>query len=347
MPSTRVLRRQDRGHRPAVPVGSGYVLPVAALDSECAMAKHAAGGTEGTDMSDVTVLGLGAMGSALARALLGGGYDVTVWNRTAERAEPLVAEGATRASDPAVALAASPIVIACLRDYEVTQDVLSQPDVAPQLGGRMLLQLAGGSPKEAREMQRWAREVGVEYLDGEIMVYPDGIGSEDAAILVAGPEGAYRRCEPLLRSMAGAATYVGEPIGAAAAHGTAMGAVLYGSLLSAAHAALICEAEGLDVDQFATRLDEHDMPTIAGAVNDLLRRIADGRFDETQGSLRTGADGAEQMLTHALEAGLDPRFPQYVASMHRQAVEAGLGEKDESAVIEIMRASGDRPPEVP
>ena len=61
-------------------------------------------------MSDVTVVGLGAMGFALARALVKDGHDVTVWNRTASRAEPLVKEGAALAPDlaSAVPLAPSP-----------------------------------------------------------------------------------------------------------------------------------------------------------------------------------------------------------------------------------------------
>lgn len=54
-------------------------------------------------MSGVSILGLGAMGSALARALLRDGHRVTVWNRTTSKAEPLVREGAALAPDTASA----------------------------------------------------------------------------------------------------------------------------------------------------------------------------------------------------------------------------------------------------
>ena len=61
------------------------------------------------EMTDVTMIALGAMGSALARAFIGAGHSVTVWNRTAARMKPLVSLGATAASSPADAAIASPV----------------------------------------------------------------------------------------------------------------------------------------------------------------------------------------------------------------------------------------------
>ena len=75
-------------------------------------------------MSEVSVIGLGAMGSALARALLRDGHRVTVWNRTSAKAEPLVRDGALLAHGPAAAVSASPIVLVCVEDYKVTRSIL-------------------------------------------------------------------------------------------------------------------------------------------------------------------------------------------------------------------------------
>ena len=65
-------------------------------------------------MSEVTVIGLGNMGSALARVLLENGLRVTVWNRSPEKATSLVEKGAVLAPDVATAVAASPIIIICV-----------------------------------------------------------------------------------------------------------------------------------------------------------------------------------------------------------------------------------------
>ncbi len=288
-------------------------------------------------MSDVTVVGLGAMGSALARALVKDGHDVTVWNRTASRAERLVKEGAALAPDLASAVAASPVVIACLIDIPLTETLLTAPDVRPHLAGRVVVQLGGATPQEARQAERWARDSGAEYLEGEIMVYPPAIGTPEAAILVAGPEATFRRCEPLLRSMAGNITYMGEEVAAPNAYGLAMGAVLFGALLGALHGAQICAVEGLPIDSFATRLRKEDMATIGEAVHDLLERIEAGQYSDTQGPLQTGADGAEQMLQHAQETGVDPSFPEYVAGAFRRGMDAGLGHEDVAALIKVLR----------
>ncbi|MCJ7780453.1 MAG: NAD(P)-binding domain-containing protein, partial [Acidimicrobiia bacterium] len=75
-------------------------------------------------MSDVTVIGLGAMGSALAATLIEKGHAVTVWNRTAAKAAPLVSAGAVQAATPRDAVAASPVTIVCVGGYADTREVL-------------------------------------------------------------------------------------------------------------------------------------------------------------------------------------------------------------------------------
>src|SRR5690606_37357618 len=68
-------------------------------------------------MKRATVIGLGQMGSTLARLLLDSGYRVTVWNRTAAKAEPLVARGAELAPTALAAVSASRVVVVCVHDY--------------------------------------------------------------------------------------------------------------------------------------------------------------------------------------------------------------------------------------
>ncbi|WP_440081483.1 NAD(P)-binding domain-containing protein [Streptosporangium sp. LJ11] len=99
----------------------------------------------------VTVLGLGPMGRALAGAFLANGHPTTVWNRTAARAEDLVARGAIRADT-----------------------------VADALKGRTLVNLTADTPERARLMAAWAAELGVDYLDGAIMTPTPTIGGPAA-----------------------------------------------------------------------------------------------------------------------------------------------------------------------
>lgn len=293
-------------------------------------------------MSDVSVIGLGAMGSALARALLRDGHRVTVWNRTNAKAEPLVRDGAALAPDPASAVADSPVVVVSVDDYEVTYTILSQPEVRPHLAGRVMVQLSSGTPREAREGERWARDSEAEYLDGEILAYPDMIGTPEAAIVVAGAEETLRRCEPLLRSLAGGLTYLGEQVGAAAALTMAVMSVTYGALLGAIHGARVCEVEALRVDDFASRLQADDMPTIGVAVKELGERIQANQYDESQATLRTYAVAAEQFLQHARDSRIDTNFPVYVSGTLQKGMNAGLGGDDLAALIKVLRAGSEQ-----
>lgn len=288
-------------------------------------------------MNDITVIGLGMMGSAFACSLLAGGYQVTVWNRTARKAQPLIEKGAVLAKDPASAVEASPIFIVCLLNYEVTHSILSEPQVKQHLPGKVMIQLSGGTPQEAVESVHWAHCNGLQYLSGEIMVYPQKIGTQAGEILVAGESSVYQRCESLLKILAGKITYLGEQVGAPLAYGWAMGSILFGALLGALHGVRICEVEGIDINHFASRLADEDMVTVNSAIQDLLKRVREGIFDESQGTISMAADGADHLLAHANQRGLHTAFPEFTAQSFSQAVKAGLGGEDVAALIKILR----------
>jgi 3-hydroxyisobutyrate dehydrogenase-like beta-hydroxyacid dehydrogenase len=119
--------------------------------------------------TEATVIGVGSMGPALARALLRDGHRVTVWNRTSAKVEPLVRDGAVLAHGAAVAVGASLIVTVCVEDYKLTRSILGTEEVAPALAGRVPVELSTGTPQDARDAEAWARERGADYLDGAII----------------------------------------------------------------------------------------------------------------------------------------------------------------------------------
>ena len=198
------------------------------------------------------MIGLGAMGSALARAFLRAGHSVTVWNRTAARMQPLVDLGATAAPSPADAARASPVTVVCIDNYATTRRLLDEAGMLQALAGRTLIQLSTGTPAEARALAGWLNAQGVKVLDGAILPYPDGIGAADARILFAGPAAAL----PLLQAGAGQPWRRSAPCrrrnrcGGGAGHGPFDPSNCPNTLVSC-KAARVCEAEGLGVDVFA------------------------------------------------------------------------------------------------
>ncbi|WP_220347785.1 NAD(P)-binding domain-containing protein [Alkalilimnicola ehrlichii] len=142
-------------------------------------------------MSEVTVIGLGEMGSALAGALVRSGLRVTVWNRTPDKAAALVQNGAEQAVTAAAAIAASPLTIVCVSHYAATREILSSDAVRRALDGRTLVQLSTGTPKEARDLSAWVRQQGAAYLDGAILAWPSQIGGPKRQFCIRGRRRAF------------------------------------------------------------------------------------------------------------------------------------------------------------
>ncbi len=204
--------------------------------------------------SDISVIGLGAMGSALARAQLRAGHKVTVWNRDPRKAEPLAAEGAVVATSCADAIAASPVIMVCLVSYEAADHLLSQDPVRGHFAGRTVIQLSTGTPKEARHTGAWLAAAGAAYIDGSIKCYPDKVGAPESLVFAGGAPDAFARAEPFLRPVGGDLRYLGDNVAAAAALDLGALAVSVALYAGVAHGARICTSERVGADLLAAMI---------------------------------------------------------------------------------------------
>lgn len=284
-------------------------------------------------MTDVTMIGLGAMGSALARAFVGAGHTVTIWNRTAARTEPLVALGAVAANSPADAAMSSPVTVICIDNYDATRRLVADTGMLEALSEQTLIQLSTGTPKEARDLSGWLTGHGVRLLDGAIMPYPDGIGAEDAQILFAGPGDLYHACKPVLDCLGGDLRHVGEEIGAAAVLDMALLTHQLSNYLGVWHGARICEAEGLGVDVFASMFPQDDPAA------HLAWRIYRKDYDDPGATLEVWNAALDSIIEQAEQAKINREIPELISSLFRRAIALGHGSRDLATVIEVLRAA--------
>ncbi len=277
-------------------------------------------------MGDITQIGLGLMGSALARALLAGGHQVTVWNRSAEKSAALVSSGARAATTLEDAVRASPVVIICIDNYASTLRLLEPIEL--HLAGKTVIQLSTGSPRAARDSEKWFKDRDADYLDGAILAGPSEIG-KNALIVVAGAAVTFEYCKPFLAAIAGDLRYAGANIGAASALDLAWLSEYYGLFLGVIHGVRVCESEGVPLDQYAALADEGSRSKW------LLDIVASGRFDNRQNTLAVWYAALRRIQEQAREAGLSCEIPDLAAAFFERAITAGYGEEHVAALVKV------------
>ncbi|MFI9000745.1 NAD(P)-dependent oxidoreductase [Streptomyces sp. NPDC053541] len=283
----------------------------------------------------VTVLGLGPMGRALAGAFLAAGVRTTVWNRTPGRDRELVERGATGAASAAEAVAASPLTVICLVNYDATDAVLRQEDVTAALKGRTLVNLSADVPQRARDTARWAGEHGIDYLDGAIMTPTPTIGTPHAVFLHSGPEALYRTHRPVLDLLGGTHTHLGEDSGRAAAYDIALLDVFWTAMAGYVHALALAGAEGVtprELAPFAQGIGAILPPLFEELAGD----VQDGGFTG-EGNPLTSAVSTMAHIVHAAEAhGIDSGVMRAAEGLARRTVALGHGADGFSRIAEVL-----------
>ena len=282
----------------------------------------------------ISVLGLGNMGSALARAFIGQGHRVTVWNRSEARSRSFA--GKCRiAADAAEACRGADLVVACLASYDATHEALDSPEVRDALAGRTLIQLSTGTPALARRLGAWVREAGASYLDGKIAVTPGRIGDDLTVIFYAGSKRDFEAHQPVLKCLGGRPTYVGEDVGRASLADFAFLSFYFAGIVGILYGAAFCKAADLDLDQFFAAMPSFatEMVERVPSFRDLISR---GDYSEAQSTLKVDLAGARQLAQIAEESGLAPHFPAFIVEMFEGPVRDGLGDADTAALTDVF-----------
>ncbi|MFF9620402.1 NAD(P)-dependent oxidoreductase [Streptomyces griseosporeus] len=292
-----------------------------------------------TTPSPLTVLGTGAMGTALARAWLAAGHPVTVWNRTPSRAEPLAADGAVIAPTAADAVAASRLVVACLLDDASVGAALdgADGDGGADLAGRDLVNLTTGTPGDARSRAARAAERGARYLDGGIMAVPPMIGRPDsgAYVFYSGSAELFAEHRGVLAAVAGT-EYVGADPGLAALHDVALLSAMNGMFAGLLHAFALLRGTDVAPRDLAPRLVSW-LGAMAPAAHTTAERLETGDYTkDVVSSLAMQAAGVPTFLRTAEEQGVSPELLlPYLDLMRRRAAD-GHGEEDTAGMVELL-----------
>ena len=161
-------------------------------------------------------LGLGMMGSPMARRLLDAGYRLTVWNRSEGKAAPLVKAGATLAADPSAVANTSSIIFMCLTDADAVEDVVFGPGGLAALPGvgKLVVDFSSIHPDAARSIaKRLEAANSMGWIDAPVSGGTKGAEEGTLAVMAGGDTVAIERARPYILAMARRLTHMG-PIGA-------------------------------------------------------------------------------------------------------------------------------------
>lgn len=280
------------------------------------------------------MLGLGAMGSALAARLLAAGHPVTVWNRSVGRDADLVERGARRAETVADAVTAQPLIVACLLRHPSVHHTLDP--VVAQLRGKTLVNLTTTTPNEARELAAWAAEHGIDYLDGAILAVPAMIGSPGAQVFYGGSQAAFDQHRKVLDTWA-TSIFDGSDAGRASLIDLAMLSAMYQMFAGFIHGAAMVGSEGMTATEFAARTTPFISAMTASFAG--FARIIDGGDYAVAGQQSLDFSDLSYIVRASDEQGVNPATLAAVQALIGRQVAAGHGSEGFSRIYESFRAA--------
>lgn len=198
-------------------------------------------------MTTVALLGTGIMGAGMGRNMIAAGLDVQVWNRTAERAQPLVDAGARAAAEPADAVRGADVIVTMLGDAADVRAVMEQ--AAPGLAaGQVWAQMTTVGVGPLAGLVGLAREHGLRFVDAPVLGTRAPAESGQLQVFAAGPAEVREIVEPVFDAVGRQTMWLGDDAAAAAASRFKLVANSWVLAVTAAAGETLALADGLGVD---------------------------------------------------------------------------------------------------
>ena len=281
-------------------------------------------------MSDVSVIGTGAMGSALAEGLGASGAEVTVWNRTKRRAKALSGPRVRLAESVDEALMSSPVTIMSVADHEVARSLLE--GVRHDLEGRVVASTSFVSPDQAHELGTVVSMAGGTYLDLEIAAGPRQVRSRAGVFLISGERTAFEAHRVVLERI-GRVTYVDAAPASAFLSGMAVQLAFLPMAVGLLQGARIAKFQNLSPDGFKNAV----LDLYPFHIEQLLDRItapSSPSESEVEASVDVMAAGAAEYVAALRDMGIDSGMYEALHRLFTAASEAGHGETDWTCIAD-------------
>ena len=277
----------------------------------------------------VAVLGTGIMGAGMTRSLLREGLEVTVWNRSTDKAKPLADDGARVAETAADAVAGADVVITMLFDTDAVAQTI-EPVLPRFRDGAVWVQASTVGIEGTDRLAALARDAGVDYLDAPMLGTKAPAENGQLVVLASGPSSLRDTVAPVFDAIGSRTQWVSETVGDASRLKLAINAWIGVMVNGIAQSIALARGLGIDPQQFLDAVD-------GGAVNAPYvqlkgKAMIDGEY--TPSFELDGVIKDTDLIRAALgEAGVDATLATAVRDRLGVASAGGHGEEDMSAVF--------------
>lgn len=283
----------------------------------------------------ITVIGLGAMGSAIAKAFLKSNFETLVWNRSEEKAHKLISEGAKVASDIQEAFQNSPVIIICVLNYNIVDTLIKKNE--KKLDGKIVVNLTNGTPEQAENTSNLVSERGGRYIDGGILAIPPSIGTRHASILYSGNIEAFQEIKEDL-NVPGQTQFVGTSAGLASLYDLSLLSAMYGMFGGYLHAVSLLGSAKLKAMDFTPIVIDW-LTAMMNAIPHLAKQIdsKDYSLNGVVSNIGMNITSVDNIISASDHLKVSTDFILPWKMLLPKAIEQGHGDKDLSAIYSILK----------
>ena len=271
------------------------------------------------------------MGSPFCLRLLGEGHEVTVYNRSSDKLTHLISKGANITTNPFDAIANSKIIIMMLSGYSAITEVLFSTPI--DMKDKLFVQMGTISPNESRELFTRISRLGAKYIEAPVLgSIPEALSGK-LIVMVGGSLDDFNYVVPILDCLGENPILIGD-VGTATALKLAMNQLIAALTTAFSLSLGFCMRNGVDTEIYMDVVRKSAL--YAQTYDKKLKKYLERNFDGANFSAKHLNKDVNLFLADAESLGMDCSSLQGIAKITTQAIKQGLGDKDYSAIYEII-----------
>jgi 3-hydroxyisobutyrate dehydrogenase-like beta-hydroxyacid dehydrogenase len=286
----------------------------------------------------VAFIGLGNMGAPMARNLIRAGHDVTVYNRTRAKAEPLAADGARIADSVAHAVSGCEVAVTMLADDHAVQEAIFGADgMLPALpAGALHMSTSTISVEISKKLAMTHTAAGQGYIATPVLGRPEAAAAQKLWVIAAGPVDLVERGQPLITALGRGFTIVGREPWQANMVKLASNFMIVSLIETLGEAFALMRKAGISVHQFL----EIANPLFGSPVFEVYAQIiADEKYEPAGFRMKLGLKDVKLALAAAEEQAVPMPLAGIIRDHFLQGIAQGYGDQDWAAIAGVIAAN--------